>query len=72
MNTSNTEYNKTSDNETLLKDAVCEHCKWYYTGKSDDGRFYRCENDEAAYFIHRYSIKPDFGCKFFEKNDTNQ
>jgi hypothetical protein len=69
MNTSNTEYNKTSDNETLLKDAVCEHCKWLYAGKSDDGRFYRCTNDETVNFIHR--IQPDFGCKFFEKNDSD-
>ena len=28
------------NNETLLKDAVCEHCKWYYTGKSDVGWVY--------------------------------
>jgi len=56
------------ENEILLKDAKCENCKWFFTAKTDDGRFYRCENDTAKEFIKR--IAPDFGCKYFETENV--
>lgn len=51
------------ENEVLLSDVKCECCKFYYTGKTDDGRFYMCNNEEAKRFIKE--IEPNFGCKYF-------
>lgn len=55
------------EEEILLEYAKCEKCKWYYTAKTDDGRFYMCNNEETKPYIKE--IKPQFGCTFFEKRE---
>lgn len=43
----------------------CEQCKWYWTGKDDDGRFYNCDSKKAKPFVK--AVNPDFGCIYFEQ-----
>lgn len=52
------------EDEILLSDIRCEKCKYYFTAKWDEGRFYRCENEEAKSFVKE--ITPQFGCIFFK------
>lgn len=45
----------------------CEDCKFLHTGKSDDGRFYSCDNKDYFDITKNYTVAPNFGCAFFEK-----
>lgn len=50
---------------------TCESCKFIYAGKTDDGRFYRCENELYKSVTGNESVNPNFGCVFFEKEVGN-
>lgn len=55
--------------EISINSCTCTDCKFLFTGKTDDGRFYNCDNPEYYEVTKRYEVKPDFGCVYFEKGE---
>ena len=53
--------------EAVKKQIVCDDCKFCYTWKND-GRFYRCENEDSREVGIDLIPNPRvFGCTNFEK-----
>lgn len=56
--------------EAVKKEMICEDCKFCYTWKND-GRFYRCENEESREVgIDSIPNPRVFGCINFKKLET--